>query len=128
MKRRNPSVRSIDDYIAAAPDEVKGALEVLRTTIKAAAPGAAEKISYQMPAFSLDGNLVYFAAFKDHIGFYPTSSGIAAFKTELAAYETSKGTVRFPLDRPLPLKLIARIVKFRAAENAKKAKMKTKSP
>ena len=128
MKRRNPFVRSIDDYIAAAPDEVKGALEVLRATIKAAAPGAAEKISYQIPAFALDGNLVYFAAFKDHIGFYPTSSGIAAFKSELAAYETSKGTVRFPLDRPLPLKLIARIVKFRAAENAKKAKMKTQSP
>jgi uncharacterized protein YdhG (YjbR/CyaY superfamily) len=120
MNRRHPSIRSIDDYIKAAPDEVQGALERLRATIRSAAPGAVEKISYQMPAFFLSGNLVYFAAFKNHIGFYPTSSGIAAFKKELAAYETSKGTVRFSLDKPLPLKLIRRIVEFRVAENTKK--------
>ena len=128
MKTSRGGIRSVDEYIAAAPDEVKGALESLRATIRAAAPGAVEKISYRIPAFALDGSLVYFAAFKSHIGFYPTSSGIAAFKSELAAYAISKGTVRFPIDEPLPLKLISRIVKFRAAENAKKAKMKTKSP
>jgi uncharacterized protein YdhG (YjbR/CyaY superfamily) len=125
MKKSRGGIRSVDEYIAAAPDAVRGALASLRATIRAAAPGAVEKISYQMPAFSLEGNLVYFAAFKGHIGFYPTSSGIAAFKSELSAYETSKGAVRFPLDEPLPLGLIARIVKFRAAENAKKAKSRS---
>jgi uncharacterized protein YdhG (YjbR/CyaY superfamily) len=125
MKKSRAGIRSIDEYIAAAPDEAKGSLRSLRTAIKAAAPGASEKISYQIPAFSLEGSLVYFAAFKNHIGFYPTSSGIAAFKSELAAYETSRGTVRFPIDKPLPLKLISRIVKFRAAENTKRAKARS---
>ena len=100
-------------------------LEDLRRTIRAAAPRAEEKISYRMPAFYLQGNLVYFAVFKNHIGFYPTSSGVEAFARELASYDVSKGTVRFPLDRPLPLKLIARIVRFRAAENLKRARLKT---
>ncbi len=125
MKKSRAGIRSIDEYIAAAPDEVKGALASLRAAIRAAAPGAVETISYQIPAFSLDGPLVYFAAFKNHIGFYPTSSGIASFKSELADYVTSNGTVRFPIDKPLPLKLIGRIVKFRAAENAKKAKARS---
>ena len=108
---------TIDEYISTFPKDVQSILEKLRQTIKRAAPGAVEIISYQMPAFRLRGNLVYFAAFKDHIGFFPTSSGIEAFKKELSSYETSKGTVRFPLNKPLPLALIGRIVKFRAKEN-----------
>jgi uncharacterized protein YdhG (YjbR/CyaY superfamily) len=124
MEGCNDTVRSVDDYIAGFPDGTKQILGKLRETIRAAAPGAAEKISYQMPAFYQDGNLVYFAAFKKHIGFYPTSSGVAAFERELAPYEVSKGTVRFPLDKPLPLRLISRIVKFRIAENLKKARLK----
>ncbi len=93
--------------------------------IQAAAPEAEEKISYQMPAFAQNGILVYFAAHKNHIGFYPTSSGIRVFRKELAAYESSKGAVKFPLDRPLPLKLIGEIVKFRLAENSKKVGRKS---
>lgn len=124
MNSHNDANRSIDDYIAGFPEGTKRLLEDVRRTIKAAAPGAEERISYQMPAFYLQGNLVYFAAFKNHIGFYPTSSAIAAFPRELAPYEASKGTVRFPLDKPLPLKLIAKIVRFRVAENLKKAKLK----
>ncbi|MGE5740403.1 MAG: iron chaperone [Candidatus Aminicenantes bacterium RBG_16_66_30] len=121
MKSRNDSIRSVDDYIAGLPERTKGLMVELRRSIRAAAPGAEEKISYQMPAFYLEGTLVYFAAFKNHIGFYPTSSGVAAFSRELAPYGVSKGTVRFPLDQPLPLRLITRIVKFRVAENLKKA-------
>ena len=124
MKSPNAVARSIDDYIAGFPDETRKTLEGLRSAIRAAAPGAEEKISYQMPSFDLGGNLVYFAAFKSHIGFYPTSSGIEAFRRELSSYEVSKGTVRFPLDKPLPLKLISRIVKFRVAENLEKARLK----
>ena len=116
---------SIDEYIAAFPEEIQKILEELRATIKAAAPEAQEKISYQMPAFALKGNLVYFGAYKNHIGFYPTASGIQAFKNELSVYEGAKGTVRFPIDKPLPLDLISRIVKFRVAENLKKAEIKS---
>jgi len=97
-------------------------LRQLRRTIRAAAPGAEEKISYQIPTFFLSGNLVYFAAFKNHIGFYPTSSGISHFQKELSKYETAKGSVRFPLNRPLPLALVGRIVKFRVNENLAKIK------
>jgi len=113
--------RSVDAYVAAFTGETRTKLEILRAAVKTAASGAEERISYGMPAFFLEGVLVYFAAFKDHIGFFPTSSGIRAFRRELADYETSKGTVRFPLDRPLPLRLIAKVVKFRVAENLKKA-------
>lgn len=116
---------SIDEYIAAFPEEIQQILKELRATIKASAPDAEEKISYQIPAFSLKGNLVYFAAFKKHIGFYPTSSGTQAFKHELSIYEGAKGSVKFPIDKPLPLKLISKIVKFRVAENIKKAKIKS---
>ena len=116
---------NIDEYIGTFPKDVQNILQKLRQTIRKAAPDAEEAISYQMPVFKLHGNLVYFAAFKDHIGFFPTSSGVAAFKKELSSYKTSKGTVRFPLNKPLPLALIGRIVKFRAQENlageAKKA-------
>ena len=121
MKGDKPAFHTIDEYIALFPAETQKILQELRATIYAAAPGAQEKISYQMPAFHLKGNLVYFAAWKDHIGFYPTSSGTRAFQQELSAYEFSKGTVKFPLDQPLPLDLITRIVKFRVAENLKKA-------
>lgn len=124
MKGEKAGFGSIDEYIAAFPEETQKILHELRATIKAAAPDAEEKISYQMPAFALKGNLVYFAALKNHIGFYPTSSGITAFKDELSKYESSKGAVRFPLDKPLPLKLIKKIVKFRVAENLKNAELK----
>lgn len=117
---------SIDEYIATFPEEIQKLLEELRATIKAAAPDAEEKISYQMPTFALKGNLVHFAAFKNHIGFYPTSSGVQAFKRELSIYAGAKGSVRFPLGKPLPLKLIRRIVKFRVAENLKRAKLKSR--
>jgi len=115
---------SIEAYIATFPEETQKILEELRATIKAAAPDAEEKISYQMPTFFLKGNLVHFAAFKNHIGFYPTPSGIRAFKKELSIYEGAKGSVKFPKDKPLPLKLISKIVKFRVAENLKNAGIK----
>ena len=121
MKSAGAGIRTIDEYIAVFPAEIRKKLAGLRAAIKAAAPGAEEKISYQMPAFALKGNLVYFAAAKTHIGFYPTSSGTREFKDELSGYDCSKGTVRFPLDKPLPLKLVGKIVKFRVAENLKKA-------
>ena len=114
--------KTIDEYIAASPEEIQVALQKLRRVIQAAAPEAQEVISYSMPAFKQNGILVYFAAFKNHIGFFPTSSGVSAFKKELAAYETSKGTVRFPLDKPIPYELVARIVKFRVQENINKKK------
>ncbi|MET7001508.1 iron chaperone [Chitinophaga defluvii] len=120
---------NIDEYIAGFPKETQQLLETVRTTIKKAAPEAEEAISYAIPTFKLHGNLVHFAAFKNHIGFYPAPRGIEAFKKELAVYEGGKGTVQFPIDQPLPLGLISKIVKFRAKENialakAKKAKKK----
>jgi uncharacterized protein YdhG (YjbR/CyaY superfamily) len=113
---------TIDDYVAALPKDVRSKLQDLRRAIRDSAPGAEEVISYQMPAFKLNGVLVYFAAFKSHIGFYPTSSGVEAFKEELASYEVTKGTIRFPLDKPLPLELVKRIVEFRVRENLSKKK------
>jgi uncharacterized protein YdhG (YjbR/CyaY superfamily) len=115
---------TIDEYIATFPDPVQELLQQVRATIHAAAPEATEKISYQMPTFFLNGNLVHFAAFKNHIGFYPAPRGIEAFKDELAQYKGAKGSVQFPLDEPMPLDLIRRIVEFRAAENSSKAKKK----
>ncbi|KWX71254.1 iron chaperone [Paenibacillus jilunlii] len=117
---------SIDDYISQAPLEIREKLEAVRKVIHEAAPEAQEKISYQMPTFFLHGNLVHFAAFKKHIGFYPAPSGIEAFREELAQYKGAKGSVQFPLDKPLPLDLISRIVKFRAAENREKAAAKSR--
>ena len=117
--------KTINEYIANCPEDVQKKLKDLRATIKAAAPDATEKISYQIPTFYLKGNLVHFAAFKNHIGFYPTSSGIQAFKKELSVYEGAKGTVRFPFDKPLPLKLISKLVKFRVAENLKRSEIKS---
>lgn len=110
--------RNIDEYIAGCPEHVQEKLHELRATIIKAAPSAEEKISYRMPAFTLNGILVYFAAQTSHIGFYPTSSGVTAFKQEITGYKSSKGAIQFPLDKPLPLELITRIVKFRVKENS----------
>lgn len=125
MDNHKSGLTSIDEYIANFPEETQKKLEELRAVIKKAAPDAEEKISYQMPTFFLKGNLVHFAAFKNHIGFYPTPSGIQAFQEELSGYEGAKGSVQFPIDSPLPLKLISRIVKFRVAENLKNAELKS---
>lgn len=110
---------TIDEYIAQFPPDVRNILIKLREIIHEAAPDATEKISYQMPTFWLNGNLVHFAAFKNHIGFYPTPDGIIGFKDELSIYKNAKGSVQFPLDRPIPYDLISRIVRFRIAENMK---------
>ena len=109
--------KTMDEYIAVFPKNVQIILEELRQAIREAAPEAKETISYQMPAFKLNGILVYFAAFKNHIGFYPTSSGIEAFKEKLSPYKTSKGTVRFPINEPIPFDLIKEMVRFRVKEN-----------
>ena len=126
MKTTKNSYNTIDEYIALFPDEIQSKLIKIRETIKAAAPEAGEKISYQMPTFTLKGNLVHFAAFKNHIGFYPTPSGTEEFKKELSAYDGSKGTVRFPLDKPIPYDLIHKITLFRVKENLEKAALKEK--
>jgi uncharacterized protein YdhG (YjbR/CyaY superfamily) len=112
--------QTIDDYIAAFPEDVQRILGELRQTIKEAAPEAQETINYQIPTFTLNGNLVHFAAFEKHIGFYPTPSGIEAFKQELSRYKRAKGSVQFPIDEPLPLPLIRRIVEYRVKENMEK--------
>ncbi|NRF95418.1 DUF1801 domain-containing protein [Paenibacillus frigoriresistens] len=117
---------SIDAYISMFPPEVQEILNRLREVIKESAPGAEEKISYQMPTFALHGNLVHFAAYKNHIGFYPAASGIEAFKDELSRYKGAKGSVQFPIDKSLPYDLISRIVKYRVAENIRKAEGKLK--
>jgi uncharacterized protein YdhG (YjbR/CyaY superfamily) len=114
--------KSVDEYIASYPAEVQAKLKAIRQTVIEAAPGASEKISYGMPYYSLNGRLIYFAAFKNHIGFYPMAAVIKAFKSDLGDYETSKGTIRFPLDKPLPLPLIHRIVEYRVKENQSKKK------
>jgi uncharacterized protein YdhG (YjbR/CyaY superfamily) len=126
MESNQAGFSSMDEYIATFPEGIQKILEEVRATIKAAAPQAEEKISYQMPTFFLKGNLVHFAAHKNHIGFYPTPSGIQAFERELSIFEGAKGSVQFPLDQPMPLDLISRIVKYRVAENLKKAEMKSR--
>jgi uncharacterized protein YdhG (YjbR/CyaY superfamily) len=118
---------TIDEYIAVFPEEVRQRLETVRATIKAAVPEATEKISYQMPTFYLEGNLVHFAGYKGHIGFYPTPSGITGFEAELAPYKVAKGSAQFPHDQPLPLDLITRMVEYRVAENQQKAAAKKAS-
>jgi uncharacterized protein YdhG (YjbR/CyaY superfamily) len=112
--------KNIDEYIRQFPVDKREKLESIRTAIKQSAPDAEEAIKYGIPTFVYNGNLVHFAAFKEHIGFYPTSSGIRAFTKELYKYELSKGTVRFPADKPLPIGLIKKIVRFRVKENQKK--------
>ena len=118
--------KNIDDYIAGFPDDVQVILQKIRMTIKKAAPNAEETIKYQMPTFTLQGNLVHFGAFKKHIGFYPVPTGIEAFKDELSVYEGGKGSVKFPLDKPMPYDLISKIVQFRVQENLKNAEAKKK--
>jgi uncharacterized protein YdhG (YjbR/CyaY superfamily) len=122
MKTRSKPPQNIDEYIAGFPPQVQKILKQVRATIQKAAPDAEEKISYQMPTFALSGNLVHFAAFKNHIGFYPTPTGTAKFQKELSGYQGGKGSVQFPLDQPMPLDLIARMVKFRADENRSRPK------
>ncbi len=116
MKTANGSPDNVDEYIAGFPSDVQVILKQIRTTIAKVAPEAEEAIKYQIPTFVLNGNLVHFAAFKNHIGFYPTPSGIEAFKDELSRYEGAKGSVKFPIDQPMPLRLIEKIVTFRLQE------------
>ena len=118
--------KDIDEYTSSFPPETQRALKQLRVTIKKAAPQAEEVISYGMPAFKLNGMLVYFAAHSKHIGFYPRPSGVEALRKELSTYKGGKGTVQFPLDKPLPLGLITKIVKFKVRQNLQKAKVKHK--
>jgi uncharacterized protein YdhG (YjbR/CyaY superfamily) len=126
MKPDHTGSKNIDEYIAGFPPDVQAILQQVRMTIRAAAPDAEETISYQMPTFTLKGILVHFAGHKNHIGFYPTPSGIEKFKDELSAYKGAKGSVQFPLDKPIPLDLIAEIVRFRVRENLQKAEAKKK--
>lgn len=126
MENKRKQYTSIDEYINNFPIEIQKILYEMRMIIKEAAPEATEKISYQMPTFDLFGNLVHFAAFKHHIGFYPTPSGISAFQDELKEYKNAKGSVQFPIDKPLPKKLIQRIVKYRVEENIKQSYSKKK--
>ena len=127
MPSARTKFKDIDSYIASFPEETTALLKQIRTTIRKAAPEAKETISYGMPTFTLKGNLVHFAAFKNHIGFYPTSSAIERFKNELAKYKSGKGSVQFPIDNPLPLSLITKIVRFRAEENLARDMQKRKT-
>lgn len=125
MDSNKVNFTTIDEYIATFPENIQQILQDLRATINAAAPDAQEKISYQMPTFALKGNLVYFGAWKKHIGLYPVTSTVRkAFEQELSQFENTKGTVKFPLDKPLPLDLISEMVKFRVVENLENAEIK----
>lgn len=126
MPIKRPVAKNIDEYIKGFPGHIQQLLEEIRATIRKAAPTAEEAIKYAIPTFILNGNLVHFAAFKNHIGFYPAPSGIEAFKKELSVYEGSKGTIRFPLDKPLPLTLISKIVQHRVKTNLQKTTGKKK--
>lgn len=125
MDTSHKEYKTIDEYIQLFPKDIQHILKDLRQTIRDAAPEAEETINYQMPTFTLDGNLVHFAAFKNHIGFYPTPTGIEAFKDELAPYKGAKGSVQFPIDQPLPLPLIRRIVEYRVKENKERKQKKS---
>lgn len=114
--KKGISAETIDEYIRRSPREIQPLLRNIRSAIRKAAPEAGEKISYQIPTFTFHGNLVHFAGWKDHIGFYPTPSAISAFKKELSKYEPSKGTVKFPIDKPIPFSLIKKMVRFRMRE------------
>jgi uncharacterized protein YdhG (YjbR/CyaY superfamily) len=127
MRAHQTTPRNIDEYITGFPDDVQRILEKIRMTIKKAAPDAEEAISYKIPTFTLKGNyLVYFAAYKKHIGLYPAPRGSEKFKKELSLYEGGRGTVRFPLDKPIPVGLVSRIVKFRVKENLERSQAKAK--
>jgi uncharacterized protein YdhG (YjbR/CyaY superfamily) len=120
MKPQSTPSENIDEYIARFPTDVQRILQRIRSIIRKAAPDAEEAVKYRMPTFVRNGNLVHFAAFEKHIGFYPTPSGIEAFKGELSAYHNAKGSVQFPLDKPVPFDLIRRIVEFRVKETREK--------
>jgi uncharacterized protein YdhG (YjbR/CyaY superfamily) len=122
----NNIATDIDDYISNFPMDIRGMLEEVRATIAKAAPKATEAIKYAMPTFVYKGNLVHFAAFKNHIGFYPAPTGIVAFAKELAPYKQGKGSIQFPIDEPIPLKLIAKIVQWRVKDNEERALAKKK--
>jgi len=124
MKSQKNNFKTIDDYIKSFPKDIQKILEMVRQTIKKAAPEAEEAISYQMPTFKLNGNLVHFAAFKNHIGFYPTPSGTKEFKKEISVFRSGKGSIQFPIDKPMPLSLIKKIVKYRVKESVTAAKKK----
>ena len=127
MKPKQPTPDSINAYIATFPEDVQIILEKIRSLIQEIIPEATESISYQMPTFKLHGRyLVYFAAFKKHIGLYPTPDGISEFKAELSLYESGKGSVKFPLEQPIPYDLIRKIVIFRAQENIQKVTTRKK--
>jgi len=126
MSPKRAIAKNIDEYIAAYPADVQEILEKVRATIRKAAPEAEETINYSIPTFTLKGNLIHFAAFEKHIGFYPTPSGMEKFKVELTGYKGAKGSVQFPLDKPIPYDLISRIVTFRVKENLEKAAAKRK--
>jgi len=119
--------KNIDEYIALYPKPVQELLEKVRVTIHKAAPDAVEAISYQIPTFKLNGNLVHFAAYKKHIGFYPGAGGIKAFQAELALYKSAKGSVQFPIDQALPYDIVEKIVKFRVKQNLEKPAAKSKT-
>jgi uncharacterized protein YdhG (YjbR/CyaY superfamily) len=119
--------KTMDEYIDSFPEDVQRILNEIRQSIKEAAPQAEETINYQIPTFALNGNLVHFAAFEHHIGFYPTPSGMEAFKKELSQYKGAKGSVQFPIDQPMPLSLIRRIVEYRVKENVERNQKKKSS-
>jgi uncharacterized protein YdhG (YjbR/CyaY superfamily) len=124
--KKSASPQTVDDYLAALPEEARATLEKLRKVIKAAVPMASEVISYQMPMYKHHGMLVGFAAFKDHCSFFPGANPVATHKDELKAYQTSKGTIRFPIGKPLPAALVKKLVKTRVAENEKRLSEKLK--
>lgn len=126
MKAATSNIENVDDYIAGFPKETQLLLQKLRAAIKIGAPDAEEMISYQMPAYKFHGMLVYFGGYKNHIGFYPTGSGIDIFKEEIKDFKFSKGTIQFPLDKPLPLELVTKIVVFRVMQDLEKAAKKAK--
>jgi uncharacterized protein YdhG (YjbR/CyaY superfamily) len=127
MTTKQTTPKDIDEYIARYPEDIQEILEKIRMTIREAAPEADERISYQIPTFALEGNLVHFAAYKNHIGFYPTPSGIEEFEEELSFYVGGKGSVKFPLDNPIPYDLITKIVRFRVKENLQRVETKLQS-
>lgn len=127
MDSKKPDFSTIDEYIAGFPEEIQKKLREMRQVIKEAAPDAQEKISYQVPTYFLHGNLVHFAGYKKHIGFYPAPSGLAAFQDEISKYPNSKGAVQFPLDQPLPIDLVKKIVVFRVRENMERQPAKKRN-
>jgi uncharacterized protein YdhG (YjbR/CyaY superfamily) len=124
--RNMQTAKNIDEYIKAFPADVQKILEKVRQTIKKAAPDAEEAVKYGIPTFVLNGNLVHFGGYKDHVGFYPDPRGIKELQKELAPYQAGKGTLKFPLDNPIPYDLITKVVKLRVEQNLKKAKAKEK--